>query len=190
MKKVYYNLMDGRVIVAFLFCYMVMFLIGVLNKLLLFSFGMGDTFFSVFRFFSTELGVSNPVLKSLMSYLMFLGSFYGALIWPLFYLVSMTFYAAIIQVILHIFLKEPKRFSSTLSVLYTVIAFLYALTLLPYLGQLAFGILLVFMVGKEIAVRNSFSKAKGVLLFISPGIIMSILSFGFLFSIFKMISFF
>jgi hypothetical protein len=190
MKRLYSNLLNGRVIMSFLFCYIVLFLVGVINKLLMFSFGHGDVFFSIFRFFNTELGLSETTLKPLLSYLMFLGSFYGALIWPFFYLVSMTAYAAIIQVILHVFLKNPKRFSVTLSIFYTVIAFLYILTIIPYLGHFAFSVLLVFMVGKEIAHKNSFSTTKGVVLVISPGILTFVVSLGFLFSVLKMISFF
>ncbi|MCX6111964.1 MAG: hypothetical protein NTY22_01585 [Proteobacteria bacterium] len=190
MKRIYYNLINGKTITAFIFCYIVLFLVGALNKFLLFSFGRGDTFFTVFKFINTELGLSNTVFNSLMSYLMFLGSFYGALLWPFFYLVMMTFFAAVIQFILHIFLKNPKRFSITLSIFYTVIAFLYILTVIPFVGHLAFSILFIFMTGKEIAAKNSFSTGRGVLLMITPGIVVSILSFGFIFSIFKMISFF
>jgi len=190
MRKLYTNLLNGRVIISFLFCYIILFLVGAVNKLLMFSFGHGDVFFSIFRFFNTELGLSETTLKPVLSYLMFLGSFYGALIWPFFYLVSMTVYAAIIQVILHMFLKNPKRFSVTLSIFYTVIAFLYILTIVPYLGHFAFSVLFVFMAGKEIAHKNSFSTTKGVVLVIFPGILMFIVSLGFLFSVLKMISFF
>ena len=190
MKRIYNNLMNGKTITAFIFCYLVLFLVGALNKFILFGFGRGDTFFTVFKFINTQLGLSDSVFNSMMSYLMFLGSFYGALIWPFFYLIMMTFFAAVIQLILHIFLKDPKRFSITLSVFYTVIAFLYVLTILPFVGQLAYSLLFTFMVGKEIAARNSFSTGRGVLLMISPGIVVLILSLGFVFSLFKMISFF
>jgi hypothetical protein len=190
MKKLYSNLLNGRVIISFLFCYIVLFLVGAVNKLLMFSFGHGDVFFSIFRFFNTEFGLSETTLKPLLSYLMFLGSFYGALIWPFFYLVSMTVYIAVVQVILHIFLKNPKRFSMTLSIFYTSIAFLYVLTIIPYLGHFAFSMLLMFLAGKEIAHKNSFSTTKGIALVVSPGILIFIVSAGFLFSVFKMISFF
>ena len=190
MKKIYNNLMNGRTINAFIFCYLILFLVGVLNKFILFGFGRGDTFFTVFKFINTQLGLSDSVFNSLMSYLMFLGSFYGALIWPLFYLIMMTFYAAVIQFILHLFLKDPKRFSITLTVFYTVIAFLYVMTIIPFVGQLAFSLLFTFVIGKEIAAKNSFSTGRGILLKISPGIVVLILSLGFMFSLFKMISFF
>lgn len=190
MKKLYYSLINGRITSSFIFCYIILFLVGALNKLLLFSFGFGDSFYSVFKSVTSGLGVSDSVLNSLASYLMFLGSFYGVIVFPIFKIISVTFYAAIIQMILHIFMREPKRFSTTLNIFYTVMAFLSVFTIVPYLGSIVFSVLFLFMVGKELAEKNSFSTTKGVLLLLAPSVLTLLISLGFLFSIFKMISFF
>ncbi|MEI6092143.1 MAG: hypothetical protein WCQ47_00490 [bacterium] len=190
MKKLYYNLINGRIFGSFLFCYIILFLVGALNKLIMFSLGRGDSFFTVFKAVTSGIGLSDSVLNSLASYVMFLGSFYGVIIFPIFQIVSITLYAVIIQMLLHLFMKEPKRFSVTLNIFYTVLAFLSVLTIIPYIGSIISGVLFLYMAAKELAEKNSFSTNRGILLLIAPSMLMFILCLGFLFSIFKMISFF
>ncbi|MFH1223717.1 MAG: hypothetical protein V1647_05185 [Pseudomonadota bacterium] len=189
MKKLYYSLLRGKVISAFLIAYMVIFICGAVFKLLSFGFGYGDVFYS-FLNFMRDIGMPDPHVNTFASFFMFLGSFYGVILFPLFYLFLAFIKAAFIQMVLHIFVKKPKRFSTTLAIFFTVIAFAYVISFVPFIGKLLFGLTVIYLAAKEISKQNSFALWRGVLLMFSPLILSGIVILLFFISAAGMVSFF
>jgi len=168
LKKLYYSLINGNIITSFIFCYIALFLFGVLLKLLSFSFGYGDIFYSMLNFFRGTLDAPSSHFNSLISFIMFLGSFYGLVIGPMMHLFFIFIYAAAIQFVLYVFIKRPKRFSITLSTIFTTMAFFYVLNLVPFIGPLAYVCCFIYFVSRELGKQNSFSTGKGVFVIFVP----------------------
>ncbi len=177
MKSLYNYLLKSKPLVSFLFCYAVIVLVGLIQKLFLFSFGQGDIFYYLFDFIKNGLGSNDVALGKFLSYVMFLGSFYGIFIKAFLFLVLMFLYAAFVQFLLHIFIKKPVRFGNILSIFFTVISILYLLFFIPVIGALFFSLGFLYFVGKEIGKANGFSIFFGILLIIAPKLIFLLLIF-------------
>lgn len=191
IKKYYSNMSRTNIVVSFILCLTIVLLVNTSNKLLFFTFGSGDFFYSIYNSIKSELGGLDLVMiDKLAQALMFMGSFYGTIIKTFFFVFSITLHAAIIQFILHIFMRPPMRFSTTLGIFYTISIFFYILNLIPYIGGVIFSFIFLIYVSRGIADANGFSRLKGFLLFISPLLFLPLTGFVFFVSIFKVFSLF
>jgi hypothetical protein len=191
IKKYYSSLAETNIVVLFILCFTVVLLVNIANKLMFFAFGSGDLFYSIYNNIRSELSFLNlMVLDRIAPALMFMGSFYGTIIKSLFFVFSITVHAAIIQFILHIFIRPPLRFSITLGVFYITSIFFYVLNLVPYIGGVIFSFLLLIYTARGIAGANGFSKFRGFLLVISPLLFFPIIGFVIFISVFKVFSLF
>lgn len=190
MKTLRNYLLKSKPLVPFLFCYAVIVLVGLIQKLFLFSFGQGDIFYYLFDLIKNGLGSNDVALGKFLSYVMFLGSFYGIFIKAFLFLVMMFLYAAFLQFLLHIFIKNPVRFGNILSIFFTVISMLYLLFFIPVVGVFLFSLGFIYFAGKEIGKVNGFSTWKGVLLIIAPKLIFLLLIFFTAASLLNLVSLF
>ena len=190
MKSLYSYLLKSKPLVAFFFCYAVIVLVGLIQKLFLFSFGQGDVFYYLFDFIKNSLNSNDAALTKFLSYVMFLGSFYGIFIKAFLFLVVMFLYAAFIQFLLYIFIKAPVRFSNILSIFFTVIALLYLFFFIPFAGVFLFSFGFIYLAGKEIGKINGFSTLRGVLLIVAPKLIFLLLILLTTASLLNVVSFF
>jgi len=171
MKSFYSYMLRSKPIVSLLFCYLVVLLIGLLQKLFLFSLGRGDVFFYLFNLIKNSLNASDTSFTKVLSYVMFLGSFYGVFIKAFLYVLIVFLYGAVIQFLIHIFIKRPARFSALLSIFFTTTAILYIFIFIPFIGVLLFAVSFVYNVAKELGKINGFSTLWGVVLVIAPKLI-------------------
>ena len=191
IKKYYLNLLNSNIVALFILCFTIVLLVNIMSKLFFFTFGSGDLFYSIYNSVRSDLRFLNIIaLDKIAPALMFMGSFYGTIIKTLFFVVSITVHAAIIQFILHMFIYPPKRFSTTLGIFYTTAIFFYVINLVPYIGALIFSIILLFYTSRGIARANGFSTIRGFLLVMFPLVLFPMLGFIFLVSVFKVFSLF
>jgi hypothetical protein len=180
-----------NIVVLFILCFTIVLLVNTANKLLFFTFGSGDLFYSIYNSIRADLGILDLVMvDKLAQALMFMGSFYGTIIKTFFFVLSITFHAAIMQFILHIFMRPPARFSVSLGIFYTTSIFFYILNLVPYIGGAIFSFTLLIYVSRGIAGVNGFSRLRGFLLAISPLLFLPLAGFILLVSVFKVFSLF
>jgi hypothetical protein len=156
----------------------------------LFSFGQGDVFYYLFDLIKNNLDSNNATAVKFLSYIMFLGSFYGIFIKAFLFLVLMFMYAAFLQFLLHIFIKNPVRFGNILSIFFTAIATLYLLFFIPIAGAVLFSLGFIYLAGKEIGKVNGFSTLKGIVLIIAPKLIFLLVIFLTMASLLNVVSFF
>jgi len=177
MKSLYRYLLNSKPIISFLFCYAIIVLVGLVQKLFLFSFSQGDVFYYLFDFIRNSFSSNDATAAKFLSYIMFLGSFYGIFIRAFLFLVLMFLYAAFIQFLLHIFIKNPVRFGNILSIFFTIITMLYLLFFIPVVGAFLFSFGFIYFAGKEIGKADGFSTLWGILLVIAPKLILISLLF-------------
>jgi hypothetical protein len=146
-------------------------LVGLLQKLFLFSLGQGDIFYYIFDLVKNNIGVNNASLEKLFSYIMFLGSFYGIFIKAFVYVVVLFLYASMVQFLIHLFVKNPVRFGNLLSIFFTTAGILYILIFIPRVGAILFALGFIYNVARETGRSNGFSTLLGVLLLIAPKLI-------------------
>lgn len=190
MKSLYDYLLKSKPLIPLLFCYAVIVLVGLIQKLFLFSFGSGDVFYYLFDLIKNSLNSGDVNSVKFLSYIMFLGSFYGIFIKAFLFLVLMFMYACVLQFILHVLTKNPVRFSSMLSIFFTVITMLYLLFFIPFAGAFLFSLGFIYFAGKEIGKANGFSTLRGVLLIVAPKLIFLLLIFLTVTSLWNVVSFF
>ncbi len=191
MKKFFNYLCDGKAGVAFLSAYLFIFIINGLKMLFLFNVGAGDVFYKIFGLISGYLTEFTGPLNSLLSFFGFAGSFYMVIIYPALFLLIVSAYGAIVQLLLHLVMKKsPKRFSVTLSILFTSAGFLYVLKLIPFLGALMFSGAVIYLAGSVISQKNLMPKWKGIALCILPLFVVGAFIASLIFSILGTASFF
>lgn len=171
MRSFYDHMLRSKPITSLIFCYFVIALVGLLQKLFLFSLGQGDIFYYIFDLVKNDLGVNDASFGKLLSYIMFLGSFYGIFIKAFIYVAALFLYASMVQFLLHLFTKEPVRFSELLSILFTTVAIFYILTVVPIVGVILFALGSLYNAAREIGKANGFSTLRGILLLIAPKLI-------------------
>ncbi len=168
MRSFYYSLLKSKPLISLVFCFLVISLIGLLQKLFLFSLGNGDMFYSFFDLLRNGLGINDASFSKLLSYIMFMGSFYGVFIKAFLYIVVLFIYAAMVQFLIHLFIKHPARFGSLLSIFFTVTALLYILTFIPLVGSILFALAFLYTSARHIGKLNGFSTLWGLVLLITP----------------------
>ncbi len=191
MKKFFNYFTDGKAGLAFLTAYLLIFIINGLKALLLFNSGNGDIFYRLFSllsdYFKSISGVVNPVL----SMFGFIGSFYWVIVSPLIYLIFVSLYAAVVQLLLHATMRsKPKRFSITLSIIFTSAGFFYIIKVVPILGGLLFSFMFLYVSGVLIAKKNDLNKWRGVFMCLLPFILVFVFGLSLFFSILGTASFF
>jgi len=191
MKKLFNHLCDGKVGMAFLSAYLFIFIINGLKMLFLFNVGSGDFFYKLFRFVGDYLTQFSEPINSLLSFFGFAGSFYMVVIYPALFLLMISAYGAVVQFLLHsIMKKSPKRFSVTLSILFTSAGFLYVLKLIPFLGALMFSGAFIYLTGSMISQKNLMPKWKGIALCLLPLFVVGAFIASLIFSLLGTASFF
>lgn len=191
MKKFFNYLCDGKTGVAFLSAYLLILIVNGLKMLFLFNMGSGDAFYKAFKFITQYLTDLPGGLGSAFSFFGFISSFYFVILFPIVFLITVSLYGAILQLILHATMKaKPKRFSVTLSILFTAAGFLYILKLLPILGSIIFSGAFIYLAGSVLAQKNLLPKWKGIALAMLPLVFVSALAIFFIFSILGTASFF
>ena len=171
MRSFYNYMLRSKPVMSLIFCFFVISLIGLLQKLFLFSLGQGDIFYYIFDLIKNSIGANNASFGKLLSYVMFLGSFYGIFIKAFIYVVVLFLYGSAVQFFIHLLVKNPARFSNLLAILFTSTAIFYILMFIPIVGIVLFGVAFLYNAAKEIGKVNGFSTLLGVLLLIAPNLI-------------------
>lgn len=190
MKSFYDHMLRSKPLMSLIFCYFVISMVGLLQKLFLFSLGQGDIFYYIFDLVKNGLGVNDASFAKLLSYVMFLGSFYGIFIKAFIYVVVLFLYASVIQFIIHLFVKQPARFGNLLSIFFTTTAILYVLMFIPVAGAILFAIGFLYNVARETGKANGFSTLWGMLLLIAPKLVFLLIIFVVAFSVWNVVSLF
>ena len=190
MRSFYNYMLRSKPLMSLIFCYFVISLVGLLQKLFLFSLGKGDIFYYIFDLVKNSLGVNDASLGKLLSYIMFLGSFYGIFIKAFVYVVVLFLYASVIQFILHLFVKRPIRFGNLLSIFFTSTAIFYILMFIPVIGAMLFAVSFLYNAAREIGKANGFSTLLGVALLITPKLVFLLIILMVTFSVLNVVSLF
>lgn len=191
MKKFFNYLAEGKTGVAFFTAYLFIFMIDGLKVLLLFNTGNGDVFYRLFNLFRENVKGVSGVADPLLSLFGFVGSFYWVIISPLLYLLLISLYGAVVQIILHAMMKpKPKRLSVTLSILFAAAGFFYIVKVIPVVGGLVFSLMFLYVSGSMIAQKNGFNKWRGVLVCMLPFVLAFLFGLSLFFSIIGTASFF
>lgn len=190
MRSFYDYMLRSKPIMSLIFCYFVISMVGLLQKLFLFSLGQGDVFYYIFDLVKGGLGANDASFGKLLSYIMFLGSFYGIFIKAFIYVVLLFLYASAVQFLIHLFVKSPARFGNLLSIFFTTTAILYILMFIPIIGAILFIIGFLYNAARETGKSNGFSTLWGVLLLIAPNLIFLFIILTITFSVWNVVSLF
>ena len=190
MRSFYNYMLRSKPLVPLAFCYAVVVLIGLIQKFFLFRLGLGDNFYYVFQLIKNTLNTSDASFTKFLSYIMFLGSFYGVFLWGLILIILVFLYAALVQFLIHIFVKSPARFGTLLAVFFSTFGLLYVFVFIPFIGMPIFALGFLYIAGKGIGDINSLSTLKGVLFLIAPKLLFMLVLLLTVSSLLSMVSFF
>jgi hypothetical protein len=133
--------------------------------------GQGDIFYYIFDLIKNSINPNDASFGKFVSYIMFLGSFYGIFIKAFIYVVVIFLYGSVVQFLIHLFVKVPARFGNLLAILFTSTGIFYILMFIPRAGIILFALGAIYNAAREIGKANGFSTLLGVFLLIAPKLV-------------------
>jgi hypothetical protein len=164
-----------KLLISALVCYLSVFVVNSIKKIIMFYFFGGDTVTMLYQFLSRFNMQDVLPLKFFIA-----GSFALSFLYPVSIIFVLIVYGMVIQTLLLVFCRRntPSRFSINLGLIFYSLAHSYLFLLLPFIGGLLYPCFFIYILSKELAAENSISFSKGVLLLCAPLLLLFLIFAG------------